>query len=414
MSEPILALPLPQLDSKFQPGVTDPVWPATAPANVDRKIYEADYAGQLARQRYLHIVTANVSVSAVGEMSDVLHELSWFAHHQEVRDPEKVRKADKALKRPYDRPIENPRVTVTVGYGATLFTNRDGDDRFGWASFKPTWLKIIPSFPGDDRAFSPRASASDLIILLASDDAYVNEYLLGLLYYGIVHKGIKVIAVERGYARPDSREPGGFEDGSSNPRGGAPNSKMNHFVYVAQGDDEPEWCVDGTYLAYRKIQRRLAEFFQLSPEDQQKLMGAYKNSGDLFPKAPPESHKCKVNPRREAPDLFGINDDDRQILRRPYFYDDGLDATRQELRGVHHLSFMRNLGMQYEWRVQMWEMNSQFPGKNCGADLMYSAKGGASNVGGGYYFVPGLLEHDLRSPLGTAHSKEGRDSRVRH
>lgn len=399
MSEPILTLPMPQLDGTVQAGVTDPVWPTEPPSHLDPDVYKKDYAGQLARQRYLHIVTANVSVRGIEELADVMRALAWFARHQMVRDPEKIRNADKAIKHPYEPPIENPRVTVTVGYGATLFTSLHGDDRFGWAALKPTWLKVIPSVPGDDSAFSPRMYASDFIVLLASDDAYVNEYLFGLLYYGNVHQGIKVKALERGYARPDSREPGGFEDGSSNPKGGGPNSPMNHFVYITPGDDEPEWCVNGTYLAYRKIQRRLEQFFKLDLEDQQNLMGAYKDSGDPLPGAPPQSHKCKVNPRRAKPDLFDIKDDDRQILRRPYFYDDGLDATRQELRGVHHLSFVRNLGQQYEWRVQLWEMNPHFPKNNTGADPLYDPKGGASNVGGGYYFVPGTLSQNLRSPL---------------
>jgi deferrochelatase/peroxidase EfeB len=402
MSEPILALPIPQLDGPVQPGVTDPVWPAEPSANLDPEVYTKNYGGQLARQRYLHIVTANVNVQRTEELGNLMHELAYFARHQMGRDPVKIRNTDRAIKRPYDRPIENPRVTVTVGYGATLFTSLNGDDRFGWASLKPTWLKVIPSLPGDDPAFSPRSYASDLIVLLASDDAYINEYLFGLLYYGNVHHGIKVKTLERGYTRPDSREPGGFEDGSSNPKGGGPNSPMDHFVYIRKEDDEPDWCVDGTYLGYRKIQRRLARFFELDIEHQQNLMGAYKDTGDLLPCAPPQSHKCKVNPRRAKPDLFDIKDEDRQIVRRPYFYDDGVDASLQELRGVHHLSFMRNLGLQYEWRVQMWEMNSKFPGSSTGIDLLYEPNGGASNVGGGYFFVPGLVKGKLRSPLDEA------------
>lgn len=393
MCKSILQPPLPQLDRPFQPGVTDPVWPATPPPDIDPKLYDEAYSGQLARQRYLHIVTADVTVGSRKNLDDLVHALSWYAKHQMTRTPEMI------IERAYDPPAENRRVTVTVGYGPTMFANLQGDDRFGWSSFKPTWLKVIPTLKGDDPTFSPGAYASDLIILLASDDAYVNEYLFGLLYYGHVHPGIKVRQLERGYARPDSREPGGFEDGSTNPRGGAPHSPMNNFVYIDQGDDEPEWCVHGTYLAYRKIRRQLVDFFKLSLDQQQKLMGADKDTGDRLPGAPPNCHKYKVNPNRDVPDLFGIKDDERQILRRPYFYDDGLDARGHDLRGVHHLSFVRNLGRQYEWRVQMWEMNPNFPEKNTGIDSLYDPEGGASNVGGGYYFVPGVLDQRFRSPL---------------
>lgn len=166
--------------------------------------------------------------------------------------------------------------------------------------------------------------------------------------------------LERGYARPDSREPSGFEDGSSNPRDSKVDSPMHRFVYVDEGDDEPDWCMRGTYLAYRKIQRRLKDFFRLNLDQQQQIIGVDKDTGKAIAEMPKNCHKFKMNPGRDHPDLFGIMDDDRQILRRPYFYDDGLDAKGYELRGLHHLSFARNLALQYEWRIQIWQMNVIF------------------------------------------------------
>jgi deferrochelatase/peroxidase EfeB len=392
MSEIVLSLPMPRLDNPFQPGVTDPVWPEQPPQGVNPDKYEKDYAGTLARQRHLHLVTADIAAHSRKDLYDVFRALDYFAHHQMTRAP--------AIKdhRPYDAPVEEKRVSVTVGLGATLFTTRQGDDRFGLVPVKPTWLNIIPSLKGDAPGFVPREYASDLLILLASDDFYVNEYLFGLLYYGNVHRLLRVRRVERGYARPDSREPGGFEDGSSNPRDLGPKSEMHGFVYVREGDDEPKWCVDGTYLAYRKIQRRLAKFFHLAPDEQERVMGAQRNTGERIV-APSCSHKIKMNPKRVQPDVLGIKDDDRQMLRRPYFYNDGLDASGEECRGVHHMSFVRNLQLQYEWRVLMWQMNENFPSKGEGSDTLYKPEGGASNVGGGYYFIPGAEGGRIRWPL---------------
>ena len=82
-----------------------------------------------------------------------------------------------------------------------------------------------------------------------------------------------------------------------------------------------------------------------------------------------------------------MRDDDRQILRRPYFFDDGFDAEGNEVRGVHHLSFARNLVRQYEWPLLMWQTNPDFPYKGAGIDALYDA-GGAANLTAGYYFVP--------------------------
>ena len=98
-----------------------------------------------------------------------------------------------------------------------------------------------------------------------------------------------------------------------------------------------------------------------------------------------------MNPRREAPDFTGTLDASRHFFRRPYFFDDGLDASGGELRGLHHVSFVRNLTTQYEWPVLLWQTNPNFPKEGTGMDALY-ARGGAVNIGGGYYFIPAAAQ----------------------
>jgi deferrochelatase/peroxidase EfeB len=382
MPETILPVPLPRYEGPYQPGVTDPVWDAAPPAGVDENDYGNRYAGQLERQRYLHVITADVSARSRSELNELLAKLTSFARHQMLKPP-----PDKH-RRPYDVQIKSQRVTVTVGFGSTLFTTRKGDDRFTLAGKKPTWLKVMPQTEGDEKSFSPSDYVTDLIILVASDDTYVNEYIFGKLYYGGVHSGIIVRRVERGYARPDSREPSGFEDGLSNPRDLPPDYPMRHFVYVHPEDNEPDWCTNGTYLGYRKIRRRMAKFFELNLQQREAVFGVERVTGERLTAPLPHSHAPKINPHRDRPDLFGIMDKTRRILRRPYFFNDGLDMTGDEVRGLHHLSFARDLAKQYEWPVHMWQMNKDFPAPGTGLDKLYEV-GGASNVGGGYYFIPG-------------------------
>ena len=383
-----LPVPLPRYDGPFQPGITDPVWDATPPPDVDADLYMKWYAGQLERQRHLHIITADVVANSGEELRDILVRLSGFARHQMLKTPPQ----DDV--RPYDAPVLTRRGTVTVGFGSTLFTTEQGDDRFGLAGQKPAWLKVMPPTEGDAPGFHPRDYATDLVILVASDDTYVNEYIFGKIYYGGVHPGIAVRRVERGYARPDNREPSGFEDGLSNPRDlppGYPNvppgHPMHQLVYVHEGDGEPAWCKDGSYLGYRKIARRMGRFFKLKMPEREAVFGVERLSGDRLKQPNPHAHAPKINPRRDEPDLFGFMDTSRRFLRRPYFFDDGLDAAGEEMRGLHHLSFARNLAAQYEWPVHMWQMNKDFPHPGAGLDSLYEI-GGASNVGGGYYFMP--------------------------
>jgi deferrochelatase/peroxidase EfeB len=382
MTKPTLDRPLPHYDGPYQSGITDPVWPAEPPASgLDPDVYAAQYAGQLERQRHLHIVTADTTSRSPSELRDVLKAVTTLARHQMQKVP------PKDVQREYDPPVVSRRVSVTVGLGATLFTTIQGDDRFGLAARRPSWLRVMPAMDGDEAAFDPRDHAADLIFLLSSDDLYVNEYIFGLLYYGRVIPRLVVRSVEHGYARPDNREPSGFEDGLSNPRDLPPNSPMKRFVYVRPGDPEPRWCINGTYLAYRKIRRRLARFFKLQVPDREAMFGVERTTGTRLPNPSPHAHAPKINPRRPDADLFGTMDDTRRFLRRPYFFDDGLDSDGEEIRGIHHLSFVRNLAAQYEWPVLMWQMNKDFPHPNAGRDPLYEV-GGASNVGGGFYFFP--------------------------
>ena len=381
MPDPVLTPPLPVRGGPHQPGITSPAWPVEPPPGMEPAAFAAQYAGQIDRQRHCHIVFADVTVGTRGELRELIEKLGRFARHQMDKKPIQ---SDRDL----DAAVPDRRVTVSIGFGASLFTTGRGDDRFGLAALKPRHLKIIPRVEGDED-FDPAEQATDLVILIASDDMYVNEYIFGRIYYGGVHPGIAVRRLERGYSRPDSREPSGFEDGLTNPRvGGAVPDNAEQFVYVQPGDDEPDWCVHGSYLAYRKIRRRLTQFFKLDDAGRAAVFGIDARTGQRLPGAKPHAHAQKINPRREGHrDLFGRIDTDRRFLRRPYFFDDGLDAGGDERRGVHHMSFVRRLTEQYEWPMLMWQTNPDFPEKGSGGDELYRI-GGASNLSAGYYFMP--------------------------
>jgi deferrochelatase/peroxidase EfeB len=388
MSDVRLNPPGPLLEESRQPGVTDPLWPSDAPSGVEPTIYGDRYAGTIERQRHLCLVTADVVGASRSELRETFKTLTEFARHQMKKKPPDP-------SRPLDPIVASRRVSVTIGLGAVLFTTCDGDDRFGIAALRPSGLKIIPRIEGDVD-FDPERAATDLIVLLQSDDIYVNEYMLSVLCYQT--GDIRIRTVERGYARPDGREPSGFEDGVTNPRGGSRLSDMNRVVYVTKSDHEPAWCVDGTYLAYRKIRRRLAGFFSLEDPEREAIFGVDARSGARLSRTRQDAHASKMNPKRVGRDLFDSEDRERQILRRPYFFNDGLDSHGCELRGVHHLSFARDLVKQYEWPVLMWQTNPDFPTPGTGMDALYGG-GGAANVFAGYYFVPSI---DPGSFIGAA------------
>lgn len=381
MAEPNLPIPVPILDGPHQPGIIDPYWPATPAAEgVDATIYAAQYAGRSERQRHLHLIEVDLDVSTLAELQEVLKALWTFSKHQMEKRPPPGRA--------YDRIPATRRLTITVGFGATLFASKAGDDRFGIVGLKPNALKIMPRIEGDEE-FNPRDTTADLVILLQSDDFYVNEYVFGRLYYKTVHPKISIRRVERGYARPDSREPSGFEDGLTNPTELTKDQQASAAVFITAADEEPAWCTGGTYMAYRKVRRRMAKFFELAAADQQeKIFGVEKKTGSRLQNVVANAHVQKMNPRRSTPDLLGVRDESRRIVRRPFFFNDGLNANGEEIRGVHHISFTRSLMGHYEWPVLMWQTNPDFPVKGAGRDALYGRVGGATNISGGYYFLP--------------------------
>jgi deferrochelatase/peroxidase EfeB len=66
---------------------------------------------------------------------------------------------------------DDGRLTITVGFGDSLF-----DDRFGLAARKPPSLKRMPSFPVDN--LDPKRTHGDLVILVQSDHMMVTHHAM--------------------------------------------------------------------------------------------------------------------------------------------------------------------------------------------------------------------------------------------
>ena len=285
---------------------------------------------------------------------------------------------------------------------------------------RPRHLKRMPRFHGDASDFAPMATAGDLLFAISSDHPYVNLAIARSIAHGyaLPHgtdgqgPSLKVKCVEQGFGRPDKREFLRFDDGIDN-LSNFPLGELDRLVYVQSDDDEPEWCVGGSYLVYRKIRENLFRWEHLDPDRreqvrlQEAMIGRHKLTGeplsrdqtgadDMVPVYPDPSddrdgplaaHIRKVQPRRPYADIFGGNDLDRRFLRRPYPYFAGMDSTGEVDCGLHFLAFQRNPKQQFEWVTQMWQMNPDFPIAGTGIDSLY-ANGILTTVGGGYYFCP--------------------------
>lgn len=401
--------PTPLLDGPFQPGITDPQWSVQPPDAISgdqaaRARYELERAGRIDPQSFLTVVTADVEVRTKLELAELLKSVSSFARAQMSRKPDQNHiPILKELPQTW-------RVTVTVGLGNNLFISPHGDDRFGLRHHKPKWLRTMPKVQGDK--FEPAEAAADLIFLIASDHPYVNVSIARALAQGnwgakgTKEKRILVRTIDQGFSRPDRREFLRFDDGIDN-LSNSRNRELDKFVYVSRENGEPKWASNGSYLVWRKIREDLPFWESFTDKEQAGMIGREKESGKPLSKqvtgpsgmtpvypnpsdpldGPLTAHIRKVQPRRPGVDLFGIGDLERRFLRRGYSYFDGFDGSGNISCGLLFLAFMRDLRKQFEWPVQSWQTNPDFPDPGTGIDSLYG-KGILSNVSGGYYFCP--------------------------
>lgn len=401
--------PLPVLKGPFQPGISDPQWPIGPPAHRvktegDRENYLLQRAGRVDPQRHVTIVTADVNVSTRDALRDLLQTLSTFVRVQMERKPD----GDQI---PILQSMPKTwRVTVTIGLGSSLFLSAAGDDRFGLRHLKPRWLRTMPPVIGD--RFRSGDAAADLIFVIASDHPYVNVSIGRALCQGnwgeagVKEKRLAVRTLDQGFSRPDSREFLRFNDGIDN-LSNVRDHELDRIVYVGQHDGEPDWAVNGSYLVWRKIREDLITWEAFSDRQQEQMIGRQKASGcplsrqttgpsgmtPVYPNAtdpadgPIAAHIRKVQPRRPGLDFTGTSDLDRRFLRRGYPYFDGIAPDGTVSCGLLFLAFMHDLRNQFEWVVQNWQLNPDFPQRGTGIDRLYG-NNVLVNLTGGYYFCP--------------------------
>ncbi|GAA1197381.1 Dyp-type peroxidase [Pseudonocardia alaniniphila] len=179
---------------------------------------------------------------------------------------------------PADTTPRSPaRLTLTVGFGPSLF-----DDRFGLAARRPAALKPLPALPGD-QLISGRSNG-DIAVQACADDPNVA---FGAIR-DLTRIGNGVVAsrwTQFGFGRDSStgsnqvtpRNLMGFKDGTNNIRNNDA-SALNQFVWVGNGADQP-WMRGGAYLVARRIRMRLEQWDRAPVPEQEAVFGRKKASG---------------------------------------------------------------------------------------------------------------------------------------
>ena len=237
------------------------------------------------------------------------------------------------------------RLTVTVGVGPGLL------DRYGIE--RPAGFTELPAFASIDE-LDPAYCGGDLVLLIASDDPLTAAHTLRMLT-----KDLRSFAaarwVQRGFldaaphrtAGTTPRNLFGQVDGTVNPT--ATTADFDTSVWIDQGI----WS-GGTTLVVRRIRMEMDHWDTLDPAAMEAVMGRRLADG-----APLTGSKEADTPDLSALDERGLPvirdrahvrlaraaSPDRQMLRRPYNYDDSGSGGAQ--MGQIFMSFQADLEAQF-------------------------------------------------------------------
>ncbi|GAA0944779.1 iron uptake transporter deferrochelatase/peroxidase subunit [Virgisporangium aurantiacum] len=251
-------------------------------------------------------------------------------------------------------------LTVTVGFGASLFRDALGRDRFGLAARSPAALAELPKFPGD--TIEPAISGGDLCVQACANDPQVAVHAVR----NLARLGMGVVSVrwsQLGFGRTSvtsrsqatPRNLFGFKDGTNNLKA-EDGAVLDEQLWVRPGDG-PDWMVGGSYLVSRKIRMLIETWDRTSLAEQEAIVGRSKGVG--APLGRSDEH--------DEPD-FEVKGDDGEpmiletahvrlahhthnggarLLRRGYNFVDGSDGLGRLNAGLFFISYQRDPHRQF-------------------------------------------------------------------
>ncbi|WP_089156719.1 iron uptake transporter deferrochelatase/peroxidase subunit [Micromonospora sp. NBS 11-29] len=251
-------------------------------------------------------------------------------------------------------------LTVTVGFGPSLFRDAQGRDRFGIADRRPPALADLPHFAGD--ALKPELSGGDICVQACANDPQVAVHAIR----NLARIGMGVVSVrwsQLGFGRTSStsrdqatpRNLFGFKDGTANLK--AEDAGLLRDQLWVQPGDGPDWMAGGSYLVTRKI-RMLIETWDRSPlAEQETITGRTKGSGAPLGKRDEFDEPDFAATGDDGQPVIAENahvrlahpdqNDGARLLRRGYNFVDGSDGLGRLDAGLFFIAYQRDPRKQF-------------------------------------------------------------------
>ncbi|WP_030434989.1 iron uptake transporter deferrochelatase/peroxidase subunit [Actinoplanes subtropicus] len=246
-------------------------------------------------------------------------------------------------------------LTLTIGFGPSLFRDASGKDRFGLAARKPAALADLPHFPGD--TIDPAISAGDICVQACANDPQVAVHAIR----NLARIGMGAVSVrwsQLGFGRTSStsttqatpRNLFGFKDGTANLKAEETDLLKQH-LWVQPGDG-PDWMTGGSYAVTRKIRMMIETWDRTSMGEQETIIGRTKGEGAALgqakefdeidlkglngagdPLIPVDAHVRLAHPDTNS---------GAHLLRRGYNFVDGSDGLGRLNAGLFFIAYQRD------------------------------------------------------------------------
>jgi deferrochelatase/peroxidase EfeB len=251
-------------------------------------------------------------------------------------------------------------LTLTVGFGASLFRDARGVDRFGIAERLPTALADLPHFQGD--AIEPGISGGDLCVQACANDPQVAVHAVR----NLARIGFGVVSVrwsQLGYGRTSStsqaqqtpRNLMGFKDGTANLKA-EETDRLRQQLWAAPGDG-PSWMDGGAYLVTRKIRMMVETWDRTSLAEQESIFGRTKGTGAVLGRTAefdePDFKAMGADGEPVVPTVAHIRlahpdfNNGARLLRRGYNFIDGSDGLGRLNAGLFFMAYQRDPHKQF-------------------------------------------------------------------
>jgi deferrochelatase/peroxidase EfeB len=337
-------------------------------ARVDRYPFYGRYQSGIVtpQQDRLHFAAFDVTTASRAELVRLLR--SWTAAAAAMTQGRSVGGASSL---PYEAPpadtgetLDLPpgRLTLTFGFGPSLFRDAEDRDRFAIADRQPEALRRLPAFARD--ALDERRSDGDLCVQACADDPLIAVHAIRNLSR-IAFGTAALRWSQLGFGRTSStstsqatpRNLFGFKDGTANLKEEETAGLAKHVWVGVEDDPRARWLENGSYLVARRINMSIEVWDRTSLREQERVVGRDRAEGAPLSGGQEHSRPDFSTDGRDGEPLIATESHVRlahpsqnrgvRMLRRGYNFTDGNDDLGRLDAGLFFIAYVRNPDTQF-------------------------------------------------------------------